>query len=92
MIVAGEIAGLSAIMGLAGGAIKYVWDKIESRFQNIEADLAACHAREAQAMERRSLLLTVNELFCYELQRVCPGSAILARAKVLMCDVRDKLP
>lgn len=45
-------AGAGAL-GADGGGIRFAWNKIESRFQAVEAELIHCREREAANVERR---------------------------------------
>lgn len=78
------VFGASGVAAVVGGAVKFVWDKIEARFKSIEDQLAECRAREETSQERRATLGTVIELLWQELKRIAPDADILNRADKLM--------
>ena len=89
-------AGAGAL-GAIGGGIRFAWNKIESRFQAVEArclaaeaELIHCREREAASAERRGTQLTVIELLWQEVQRHNPGSVVLTRVKDLLDDLKKK--
>lgn len=90
------IAGGGGALAACGGAIKFVWDKIETRFLAIEDELARCHEREiasqrreTASQERRAVLTTVIELLWQEVKRIDPNAPILARAQHLMNELKS---
>ena len=85
-----EIAGtVVAVLTPIGGAIGFVWTKVEARFASIEKKLEECQAREDLGQERRGVLVAVAELLWQELKRVSPRSAALVRARQLLDQVRE---
>ena len=84
-IITAGVAGLGAL-GTAG---RFVWNKIEARFQAVEAELVHCRDREAQSVERRARQLTVIELLWQEVQRHAPNSIVLSRAKHLLDNLKE---
>ena len=79
-----------AVMGALGAAGKFVWNKLESRFQAIDAALEQCHTREIASQERRAVQLTVIELLWQEVKRHLPDSPVLARARHLLDELKVK--
>jgi hypothetical protein len=84
------IMAIVAVMGGVGAGAKFIWNKIEKRFAEIDLKLDECEKREEQAHLRRTTHLAVIELLWAEMQRVHPKSAVLARAKKLMDDLKAK--
>lgn len=86
-------AGVAAL-GALGTAGRFVWNRIEARFQAVEVELAHCREREALSVERRAIQLTVIELLWQEVQRHVPGSQVLTRARDLLDDLKgqDRAP
>ena len=78
----GDIATVAGAFGSAvvacGGVGKFVWTKIEKRFDRFETELGACRDRDA-------VKLTVIELLWQVVQANVPEhNVVLARAKVLL--------
>lgn len=84
-IIGGGVGTLTTI----GGAIAFVWNKIERRFEKIECDLGKCEERERQSMSREAVKLTVVELLWQEVMRHAPTSPVLDRAKRLLDDLKE---
>ncbi len=79
--VATIITASVGLLGVLGGAAKFLWDKIEARFTQIEQRGQDCE-------ERSAVQLIVIELMWQEITRLAPdGSAVLERAQRLL----DKL-
>ncbi len=80
-----EIAGtIVAALTPVGGAIGFVWNKVEKRIAALELKVSDCEAREDAGQARRGTLLTVIELLWQEVERASPASPILRRAKRLL--------
>jgi hypothetical protein len=73
-------AGTGLLIAVAGGG-RFIWNKIEARFERVEGALDECHQREAKGQERRAVQLTVIEILWQEIQRIAPKSKVLIRAK-----------
>lgn len=91
-----EVASIiTALVGAAvpiGGAGAFVWNKIERRFTEIEAELEKCRSRELSAQKRSGLHITVIELLWQEIKRLHPADsepATLGRAKKLLDDAKE---
>ncbi|WP_226018408.1 hypothetical protein [Novosphingobium sp. FKTRR1] len=82
-LVENIVAAVPAIT-LCGGAITWIWNKVEKRFKRIEAELEHCRMREIDALERRGTHLTVIELLWNEIKRFAPDSDVLDRAHYLL--------
>jgi hypothetical protein len=82
--VAPIILAIVALLGAVGAAGKFVWDKVERRFENIENDLKLCYAREVTTKERRGILVTVIDLLITELKTVAPLSETITHSERLM--------
>lgn len=85
------ITAFVALLGAAGAAIKWLWDKIEARFVKIETALEECEKRELASNERRGKHLTVIELLWAEVVRLSKGGQnnVLNRAKHLLDELKD---
>lgn len=80
-----DIAALiTAIVTPLGGAIAFVWIKLEARFKSIEERLEECRLREIESQRRSTVKLTVIELLWQEIERSTPDNAVLRRAKRLL--------
>jgi len=75
-------------LGAAGTACRFLWNKVERRFNKIEAELKKCQARELRALHYSSGQNTVIELLWREVVSSNPGSMVLARAKQLLDDLK----
>lgn len=85
-IITASVGGLGSL----GAAAKFLWDKIEKRFADIESDLEKCRERELETKEHRAVHLTVIELMWVELRRFDPESQVLERVKKLLDDLKKR--
>lgn len=79
-----NLVAAAPIMTLSGGAVAWLWSKIEKRFKRIEEELEKCRQRELHALERRGTHLTVIELLWNEIKRLAPDAEVLDRAQHLL--------
>lgn len=77
------VAGVG-VLGPLGALGRFVWNKVERRFEHIEAELEHCRRREHESLERRAVQITVIELLWQEVRTSNPASLVLARAKKLL--------
>ena len=89
--IAAIITSIVGALAVAGGAVKWLWGKVEARFAKIEADLKLCKERELKAMKREGALLRVIELLWQEIERRSRGApnAVLGRARKLLDDLKE---
>lgn len=86
-IITAIIAIVIPLITALGAAVRWVWNKIETRFAAIEDQLEECRQREAESRERRAAQLTVIELLWLKVRELDPGAEVLKRAEQLL----DKL-
>ena len=86
--VAAIIMAIVAALGSLGAAFKFVWDKIEARFDAMQEQLDHCNVRDIENRDRRAVQLSVIELLWQEVLRHAPDSPVLARAKSLLEDLK----
>ncbi len=95
------VAGGGGFLLPAGGAIAFIWNKIEkravareakneTRFARIEGDLAECRRREEESQQRRAIQLTVIELLWAKVKEFDPSAPVLERAKHLLDELKQK--
>lgn len=86
------IAGTGGVLSAIGGTGRFIWTKLEKRFEAIEQKLNACETREKTSERRAAVKLTVIELLWQEVDRLTPTSpnATLRRVKKLLDNL--KLP
>lgn len=72
-IITAAVGGLSVL----GGGVRFLWNKIEKRFLDIENAQKKCEAH-------RATQITVIELLWQELKRLSPDDAVFDRAKKLL--------
>jgi hypothetical protein len=84
-------ASAAAVTFLAplGGAIAFVWSKVEARFAAIEAKLEACQEREDASLKGRGVLIAVTELLWQEVKRIAPRSPTLTRSRRLLDEIHE---
>lgn len=88
--LAAIIVALTALLGLLGGGMKFLWNKVEARFVEIDKKLAECEAREKASQSRSSAHVTVIELLWQEVERLSSGgSKALHRASKLLNDLKE---
>lgn len=78
------------VLGATGAAGRFIWSKIEKRFDAVEADLKRCEERERASVERRAVQITVIELLWQEVKRLSPEAMVLTRAKHLLDDLKKE--
>lgn len=90
------VFGGSGALAAIGGGIRFVWNKLETRFTNIEKELAECRAREllaikreADSRERRAKQITVIELLWQKVKDLDPRAQVLDRAKHLLDELKE---
>lgn len=82
------IAILTPTLTAVGGAIGWLWNRIEKRFKEVEVELAKCRKREKISDQRRAALITIIELLWRGMDREAPESAELHRVQKLMDDYK----
>lgn len=89
------MSDLAAIITAAGGLLvsvgagaRFIWNKVETRFALIEAELVKCRERESESKERRAVQLIVIEMLWQEVTRISPASKVLIRCKKLLDDLK----
>ncbi len=83
-------AVIVAVMGTGGlgGGLRFLWNKVEKRFELIEGKLEACQERETASNQINAVQLTVIELLWNDLKKLQPKSGTLARAHKLLEDLK----
>lgn len=98
--IATLIGSLVGVLTVVGAAFKWLWDKVQQRFEKIEAELEACREREKDATKREGVLLVhaskhlmVIELLWQEVERRSRGApnAVLCRARELLDDLKEEV-
>jgi hypothetical protein len=90
------IVGSGGVLTVIGAGAKFIWNKIEARFERIEKELAECRkrevasmAREADSRERRAMQITVIELLWAKVKEMDPAAAVLDRAKHILDELKQ---
>lgn len=90
------VGGIAAVVGTGGvgGGLKFVWNKVETRFQQIEAKLENCESRERVADRRGAINLAVIEIVCAEVERLSPvkPNPVLLRARAMLEGLKLDVP
>ena len=81
---AATIVAVGTPLTAAGGAGKFIWDKVQTRFEKIEADLESCRTRENSSITREAKHIAVIELLWNEVASLAPNSRALKRGKHIM--------
>ena len=84
------IAAIATLLTVVGGALRFLWNKVERRFDEIEAQLEACREREVAGARINATQLTVIELIWNDLKKLQPKSGTLARAHRLLEDLKSQ--
>lgn len=94
-IITALVGGGGALTAIGAGA-KFIWNKIEARFERIEKELAECRkretaamAREADSRERRAMQITVIELLWAKVKEMDPTAGVLERAKHILDELKQ---
>lgn len=90
--VLATVVGSGGALTLIGAGVRFVWNKIETRFQAIEGELQHCRERELSAQASRGVHIAVIELLWQELKRFAPepNNDAFARAKKLLDGIKPK--
>lgn len=90
------IVGSGGVLTVIGAGAKFIWNKIEARFERIEKELAECRKRETAAMEReadsrerRVMQIMVIELLWAKVKEIAPGADVLERAKHILDELKQ---
>lgn len=86
------ITAIVAIGTPIGGAIAWLWNKLEQRFVGIEKALAECKEREVASQDRRAKRDTVIELLIQAIKHMHPeswSSPALEGAKIMLKELKD---
>jgi hypothetical protein len=84
------IGAIATLLTVLGGALRFLWNKVERRFNEIEQHLEACREREVAASRINATQLTVIELIWNDLKKLQPKSGTLARAHKLLEDLKSQ--
>jgi hypothetical protein len=87
---AGIIVALATLFGTIGGALRFLWNKIDKKFELVDAALEACRERETSINRINATQLTVIELIWNDLKKLQPKSGTLARAHKLLEDLKSQ--
>lgn len=87
--VAAVITSVIGALGVAGGAVKWLWVKIEKRFQQVEDKLAACERREVRQKETTAKHLIVIELLWQVARKSRGATDVLGRCEKLLDDLKQ---
>lgn len=86
------ITALVGVLGALGAAARFVWNKLERRFTEIEAKLEECHKREQDSQHRRGILNLAIELLWQEVERLAPKSRALGRVRKHLDELKTLTP
>lgn len=86
--IAAALGGVVALATAIGAAIRFIWNKIEARFTEIERALDECRDDRELSEKRHGILLTIIELLKQELRHHLPGH-MLVRADELTAEYRS---
>jgi hypothetical protein len=75
---------LTGLLTTVGGAITFVWIKIEKRFAEIEKKLEACEKRERRNQRQLVLYEAALTIVMDELEKSKPASTALNHARHLL--------
>jgi hypothetical protein len=75
---------LTGLLTTVGGAIAFVWVKIEKRFSEIEKKLEACEKRERRNQRQLVLYEAALSIVMDELEKSKPASTALNHARHLL--------
>lgn len=91
--LAALILAATSLLTAMGAAGKFIWNRIETRFIRIEAQLKECEQREKTAMSRSAAHVVVIELLWRETSRLsAEDNPVLRRAKRLLDQLTTNMP
>lgn len=86
------ITAVVALLGALGAAAKFVWNKLEKRFLEIEEKLEECRKQEQVSNHRRGVLNLAVELLWQEVERLAPKSLALGRVRKHLDELKSLTP
>jgi len=86
------ITAFVALLGALGAAGRFIWNKLEKRFTEIEEKLDECHKREQVSNHRRGILNLAVELLWQEVERLAPKSRALGRVRKHLDELKTLTP
>lgn len=82
------IVAATGTLGSLGVAGRFIYNKVETRFNQMEAQLLECAKRDRAGLEYRILSSTLIEVLYSELKRSRPRSGALNTARPLMVQLK----
>jgi hypothetical protein len=70
------IIAATALFALIGGGFRFVWKKIEVRFEKIEKALEECRERDLKKDRQLSTVVLCIKLLVPEVERLDPNAAV----------------
>jgi len=67
------LIAVTGLLALIGGGLRFVWKKIEGRFEGIEKKLAECQERDARKDDQLEAVVWSLHLTIGEIERIDPG-------------------
>jgi hypothetical protein len=84
------ITSVVGALTAAGGAVTWLWAKVEARFKDVEQKLEDCEKRELRQKDTTAKHLIVIELLWQEVERRTRGpNPVLERAGKLLDDLKQ---
>lgn len=87
--IVATLTALGVFLAVIGSGVKWLWDKIEARFEKIEAQLAECEARENRSDKRRVKMWRIIDILMDALEDVEPKNRMLNRARELLGSLKE---
>lgn len=82
------IVAATGTLGTFGVAARFLYNKVETRFNHMETKLEECAKRDRAGLEYRILSSTLIDVLYSELKRSRPRSAALTTARPLMVQLK----
>jgi len=86
------ITSVAGAVATAGGAVTWLWNKVEARFQEVESELEKCREREKTSMEVAAKHLLVIELLWQAASKNKAAAPTLARCKERLDKLKESKP
>jgi len=84
------IVACTSLAGAAGGALAFVWNRIEKSIKSIKAELGEHKQRLEECQRDHSIKRVVIELLWQVVERHAPDDPSLLRAKKLLDESKDR--
>ncbi len=78
------LVAATGLMALCGGGVRFVWKKVEIRFEEIEGKLEECQKRDLHKDKQLQAMGLALRLLVPEVQRLDPHNTTLSQVRSIL--------